>query len=161
MPSTLTHNKPAAPAEWYWHSLRGFDGLPKKGPRVDPRIVAFHNKTYGPNFKYTDFAPMFKAELFDADQWANLFKRAGIKYVVLTSKHHEGFTNWCSSTSWNWNSCDIGPKRDLVGELTKSVRDADMHMGLYLSMYEWYHPLYLQDVANNFTTSRYVDEIYW
>ena len=39
------------------------------------------------------------------------------RYVVLTSKHHEGFTNWPSHVSWNWNSMDVGPKRDLVGEL--------------------------------------------
>lgn len=66
-----------------------------------------------------------------------------------------------SAESFNWNACDMGPKRDLVGALSESVKAAGLHMGLYLSMYEWYHPLYLQDVANNFTTSRYVDEVYW
>ena len=47
-----------------------------------------------------------------------------------------------------------GPKRDLVGELTAAVRGAGLHMGLYHSIFEWFHPLYLQDKANNFTTSR-------
>ena len=64
---------------------------------------------------------VFTAELWDPDQWAGLFKKAGIKYVVLTSKHHEGFCEWCSAEAWNWNSCTVGPKRDLVGELTESV----------------------------------------
>lgn len=72
------------PAEWYWHSL----------VRDDPNVVAFHERVYGQDFTYADFGPMFKAELFDPDDWAILFKKAGIKYVVLTSKHHEGFTNW-------------------------------------------------------------------
>ena len=127
----------------------------------DEEVQAFHNKTYGPDFAYEQFAPRFTAELFEPDEWAALFARAGVKYVVLTSKHHEGFTNWCSAESWNWNACDIGPKRDLVGALTKSVRAAGLRMGLYLSMYEWYHPLYVADAAANFTTSRYVDEVYW
>ena len=156
-PSTVA--KPAIPSEWYWHSLKGgFSGC--CGDVPVERVVEFHNRTYGPDFDYTQFAPMFTAQLFEPDEWAALFKRAGIKYVVLTSKHHEGFTNWCSAESWNWNSCDVGPKRDLVGELTSSVKAAGLRMGLYLSMFEWYHPLYTQDHANNFSTSRYVDEVY-
>lgn len=90
-----------------------------------------------PSLGGTDFASSFRAELWNPDEWAALFQAAGIRYVVLTSKHHEGFTNWCSAESWNWNSCDVGPKRDLVGELTGSVRAAGLKMGLYLSMYEW------------------------
>ena len=96
----------AADRRRYWWLLDG---------SKDPEVVAFHNKTYGAKFKYADFAPMFTAELFDPDAWAALFKKAGIRYVVLTSKHHEGFTNWCSPRSWNWNACDAGPHRDLVG----------------------------------------------
>jgi alpha-L-fucosidase len=73
---------------------------------------------------------------------------------VLTSKHHEGFTMWPSNYSWNWNAMDVGPHRDLVGELAQAVRSrTDMHFGLYHSMFEWFHPLYLQDKANNWTTS--------
>ena len=52
---------------------------------------------YGEDFKYADFANSFKAELFDADQWAALFAKSGAKYIVLTSKHHEGFTNFPSA----------------------------------------------------------------
>jgi len=142
---------PSWGSEWYWWSLDG---------KKDPKYIEFHTKNYGPDFKYAEFAPMFKAKLFDPDEWAALFKKAGIKYVVLTSKHHEGWTNWCSNYSWNWNSCDNGPKRDLVGDLAKSVRAAGIHFGLYHSIFEWFHPLYLQDKANKYTTSRYVDEVY-
>lgn len=143
---------PATLAEWYWWGLSGAKSEP---------TVSWHKKTYGEDFSYAEFAPMFKAEFFDPDEWAAMFKDAGIKYVVLTSKHHEGFTNWCSKESFNWNSCDTGPKRDLVADLTKSVRAAGLHMGLYHSIFEWFHPLYLQDKANNFTTRRYVDEVYY
>ena len=72
-------------------------------------------KNYPPGFKYTDFARDFKAEHYDPDYWADLFKESGAKYVVLTSKHHEGFCMWPSVNSWNWNSMDVGPHRDIVG----------------------------------------------
>jgi alpha-L-fucosidase len=94
---------------------------------------------------------MFKAELFNPDQWADLFSKSGAKYVVLTSKHHEGFTLWPSAQSWNWNSVDIGPHRDLCGDLTNSVKKAGLHMGFYYSLYEWYNPIYRSDLQ------KYVD----
>lgn len=143
---------PSWGSEWYWWNLDG---------AKDPKYQAFHNNTYGPSFKYPDFAPMFTAELFEPDQWAALFKKAGIKYVVLTSKHHEGFTNWCSAEAFNWNACDAGPHRDLVGDLASSVRAAGLHMGLYHSIFEWFHPLYLQDKAAGYRTRRFVDEVYY
>ena len=69
---------------------------------------------------YQNFAPMFRAELFDPDHWADVFQRSGAKYVVLTSKHHEGFALWPSaeaSRTWGrpWNAVEIGPRRDLAG----------------------------------------------
>ena len=87
----------------------------------------------------------FKAEFFDPDQWARIFKRSGAKYVVLTSKHHDGyclFPNKESSKSYGmpWNSADSGPKKDLVGELTNSVRKEGLKMGLYYSIWDWYNP---------------------
>eukprot|EP00128_Syssomonas_multiformis_P007768 Colp12_sorted_trinity150504_noHs@28383 len=131
-------------AEWYEHDLI-------KNPGSE--TARFHNQTYGEHFKYADFAHMFKAELFDADQWADLFKRSGAKYVVPTSKHHEGFTLWPSPESWNWNSVDVGPHRDLIGELTTALKKKDIHAGIYYSLYEWFHPIYLRN------QSQYIDEI--
>jgi alpha-L-fucosidase len=55
------------------------------------------------------FASRFTAELFEPDQWADIFVRSGDCLVVLTSKHHEGFCPWPSADSWNWNSVDVGP----------------------------------------------------
>lgn len=116
-------------AEWY-----EADVLNKPGKGQD-----FHNRVYGRDFEYRSFAPMFKAELFDPEYWAKLFNRAGAKYVVLTSKHHDGFALWPSSSPYskNWNSVDVGPKRDLLGDLTKAVRDEGMRMGYYYSLMEW------------------------
>jgi len=132
-------------AEWYWNKLLN------TGSKVNKYFVEFHNKTYGPDFRYQDFAPMFRAELFDPDQWARLFKESGARYIVLTSKHHEGFTLWPSTQSWNWNSVDIGPHRDLCGDLTASVKKQGIHMGFYYSLYEWFNPLYRNDL------NKYVD----
>ncbi len=129
-------------AEWYWNDMQNKNGDTWK----------FHAKTYGEDFKYQDFAPMFKAELFDPAQWADIFARSGAKYIVLTSKHHEGFCLWPSAQSWNWNAMDVGPHRDLAGELTEAVKARGLKMGFYYSLYEWFNPLYKSDVK------RYVDE---
>jgi len=127
-------------AEWYWNSLTS-----KK-----LATVAFHDNTYGANFQYPEFAPMFKAELFDPDRWADVFQRSGAKYVVLTSKHHDGFALWPSADAdrdWSrpWNSVTAGPHRDLLGDLTDAVRRKGVRMGFYYSLYEWYNPLWLKD----------------
>jgi alpha-L-fucosidase len=133
-------------AEWYWWRMMN------TSDKAGQLFREYHNRMYGEQFKYQDFAPMFKAEHFEPDQWADLFKRAGAKYVVLTSKHHEGFTLWPSAQSWNWNSVDIGPHRDLCGDLTTAVKDAGLKMGFYYSLYEWYNPLYRSNLA------KYVDD---
>ncbi len=132
-------------AEWYWYRIND-------NSEAGKLFRAYHNKTYGEDFMYQDFAGDFKAEHFDPAQWADLFKRAGAKYVVLTSKHHEGFTLWPSEQSWNWNSIDVGPHRDLCGDLSRAVKDAGLHMGFYYSLYEWFNPQYHNDI------DKYVDE---
>ncbi|KAA8586197.1 hypothetical protein FQN60_007766 [Etheostoma spectabile] len=130
---------------WYWwHSQR----------RAEE--VEFMQKNYPPGFKYADFASEFRAEFFEPDKWADIFKASGARYVVFTSKHHEGFTNWPSASSWNWNSMDVGPHRDLVGELATAIRKKSLHFGLYHSLYEWYNPLYLLDQASGYKTQHFV-----
>lgn len=108
-------------------------------------FMDYHRRTYGENFTYQDFAPMFRAEHFDPSQWAALFKKAGAKYVVLTSKHHDGFCLWPSQYSPKWNSVAIGAHRDLAGELSSAVKNAGLHMGFYYSLLEWSHPLYKKE----------------
>lgn len=137
-------------AEWYWNHIQSTKP-------EDAGWREFHRKTYGENFNYQDFAPRFTAELFDANQWADLFARAGIKYVVPTSKHHEGFALWPSaeaSRTWGrpWNATEIGPKRDLMRELADATRAHGLKFGFYYSLYEWFNPLWQTDRA------RYVSE---
>ena len=140
-------------AEWYWNALTS--GRASDDPKKQATWL-FHQRTYGADFPYQDFAPMFKAELWDPGHWADVFQRSGARYVVLTSKHHDGFALWPSkeaSRDWGrpWNAAEIGPHRDLVGELTQAVRAKGLRMGLYYSLYEWYNPLWLHDRARYVT----------
>jgi len=140
---------PSYNSEWFWWQWKG---------SKTPSTVQFMEKNYRPGFSYTDFAPQFTAELYNPDQWADILGASGAQYVVLTSKHHEGFTNWGGKYSWNWNSVDNGPHRDLVGDLANSIRKkTKLHFGLYYSLFEWFHPLWLQDKNNKFSTKDYVD----
>jgi alpha-L-fucosidase len=90
-----------------------------------------HIATYGAQdkFGYKDFIPMFKAEKFDAAAWAELFKKAGAKYVVPVAEHHDGFAMYGSGLS-DWTVAKMGPHRDTTGELAKAVRAAGLHFGL-------------------------------
>ena len=122
-------------AEWYAKQLE----------EGKPEVSAYHTRAYGPGKKYEDFAADFRAELFDAAAWADLFKRAGAKYINLVSKHHDGFCMYKSDYAWNWNSVDIGPHRDFCAELKAALEGTDVRFGVYHSVYEWYNPLYLKN----------------
>jgi len=120
----------ASYAEWYY--ARVMDNKKNGG-------YQFHRDNYGVDFEYRDFAKDFKAELFEPVQWAELFNRAGARYVVLTSKHHDGYCLWPTNNPHKkgWNAGDSGPERDLVGDLTKAVRKEGLKMGLYYSIPDW------------------------
>lgn len=76
---------------------------------------------------------------------------------MLVSKHHDGYTMWPSKYSFSWNSVDVGPHRDIVRELADAVRaNTSMRFGLYHSLFEWFHPLYLADKQNQFKTNDFV-----
>lgn len=135
-------------SEWYQYWLQE-KTLFGNGDFTGKEVYNYHNKTYGEDFSYYDFGKKFKADLFEADEWTSLFKKAGARYVVLTSKHHDGFTLWPSKEAndrgFPWNSMEVGAKKDLVGELSQSVKSAGLKMGLYYSLYEWYHPWWQND----------------
>ena len=142
-------------AEWYWHAMT-IGQRPEANP-VEAGTWAYHLRQYGADYPYPSFAPQFRAELFDPDHWAEVFRGSGARYVVLTSKHHEGFALWPSreaSATWGrpWNAVEVGPKRDLVGDLSAAVRRAGLKMGFYYSLYEWFNPVWLEDKP------RYVNE---
>nr|CAB3247389.1 alpha-L-fucosidase-like [Phallusia mammillata] len=141
---------PSYVSEWFWNFWQG--------PTPHADVVNFMKQNYPPEFTYPDFARDFTTEFFDPEDWAEIFEESGAKYIVLTSKHHEGFTNWPSNVSWNWNSMDVGPHRDLVGELANAINKTSIKFGLYHSLFEWFNPLYLNDQAANFSTRKYVTD---
>lgn len=99
-----------------------------------------------PDFGYKDIIPKFKAEKWDPDEWAKLFAAVGAKYVVLTAEHHDGWANWDSDLT-PWNAMDMGPKRDLVGDLGKAVQKQGLK----------YAPSYHRERHTSFfTTKQYV-----
>lgn len=102
-----------------------------------------HLKTYGSEteFGYKDFIKMFRAEKFDPDEWAELFARAGAKFAGPVGEHHDGFTMWDTKLS-GWNSVQMGPHRDIVGELEKAVRLHGMKYMVALHHAEnwWFYP---------------------
>ena len=108
---------------------------------------------YPPSFRYQEFGRDFKAEFFNATKWAEIVAASGAKYYVFTSKHHDGFNNWPSTRNFGWNSVEVGPKKDIVGELAEAFKkQGKVRFGLYYSLYEWYHPLYMADKDSNYTT---------
>jgi len=126
-------------AEWYWLSA-----IHPGEQFADSR--AYHQQNYA-GTDYMDMADGFRAELFNASYWADLFYRSGAKYIVPTSKHHDGFALWPSvhaSRAYGrpWNAVDVGPKRDLIGEIAAAVRARGLKFGIYYSLYEWFHPLW-------------------
>lgn len=136
--------------------------------QVAPDIFEpFVNATERPGFTYQEYASRLTAELYRPEYWADSFAKSGAQYVVMTSKHHEGFCTWNSKdvpTTWNWNVMDLGPKRDILGDLAAEVRKQvsthtkkQMKFGIYHSLYEWYNPLYRFDKANKFATQHFVD----
>jgi len=112
---------PAFGNEWY----------PRRMYQKDDPCYAHHVETYGSHeeFGYKDFIPMFTAEKFDATEWATLFKEAGAKFVVPVAEHHDGFQMY-ESDLCRWNSVEMGPKRDVVGELADATRKLDMVFGV-------------------------------
>ena len=160
-------------AEWYWHAKDG-DQTGKHQAAVGRAAATqeFHNRIYGEDFEYSDFRSQFTANMFEPSEWAKVFKRSGAKYVVLTSKHHDGYCLWPSkeateSFGMPWNSVDSGPSRDLVGDLTDAVRGEGIKMGLYYSIWDWFNPYWPEEdqptrrskPCNYVTLKRYIHEV--
>jgi alpha-L-fucosidase len=112
------YSVPAHHNEWYEKHMYGAD-------------LAWHTQTFGPpeKFGYKDFIPLFKADKFQPDAWADLFRRAGARLVVPTAQHHDNFALWDSAVT-PFNAKRMGPHRDLVGELGAAVRKAGLRFGV-------------------------------
>lgn len=114
------YSVPAYGSEWY----------PRNMYQPGTEEYKHHLATYGPlkQFGYKDFIPLFKAEHYDPQAWAALFKASGARYVVPVFEHHDGFAMYDSGLS-DWTATKMGPHRDLAGDLAKAVRAEGLHLG--------------------------------
>ncbi len=115
------YSVPAFRTEWYPRHMHYKEGW------SDGLVYKHHVEKYGQptEFGYHDFVPLFKAENFDADEWAKLFVKAGARFVGPVAEHHDGFSMWDSKHT-PWNSMNKGPKRDITGELEKAIKKEGM-----------------------------------
>lgn len=114
------YSVPAFGSEWYPRNMY-IQGSPE---------FEHHVKTYGPHsqFGYKDFIPLFRAERFDPEAWAELFQEAGARYVVPVAEHHDGFQMYRSDIS-HWNAFEMGPRRDVLGELKAACERRGLVLG--------------------------------
>lgn len=109
-------------AEWYFNTIR-IEGSPARQ----------HQDEVWGGAPYDDFLDRWGAEEFDPADWAALFRRAGARYVIPTTKHHDGIALWDAPGTGDRNTVRRGPRRDLVGDIGAAVRDAGMRFGVYYS----------------------------
>ncbi len=142
-------------SEWYANSVRVGEG-----PTYE-----HHKKTYGLDYPYENFADEWKAENWKPGEWTRLFEKAGAKYVVLVTKHHDGFCLFPSQHT-DFSSVNRGPMRNITGELCEEVAKTDMKMGLYYSGYlNWTfddEPVFSKKNINTYCspTYEYADFVY-
>src|SRR5258708_3589146 len=89
--------------------------------------------------EYEKLAPTWRPGPTPAREWARLAKQAGMKYMVLTTKHHEGFCLWATQQT-DYNAARLGPHRDLVAEYVAACREYGLKVGFYYSLMDWHHP---------------------
>ena len=116
------YSVPAAENEWYPRNMYN----PKDGAHKNFEEHYGHDDAAK---GYKDLIPLFRAEHFNATEWAKLFKESGARYVVPVAEHHDGFSMYDSGLS-DWTVVKMGPKRDTLGELEKAVRAEGLHFGL-------------------------------
>jgi alpha-L-fucosidase len=115
------YSVPAHVSEWYPHMM--YD---RKSP-----VFKWHQEHWGPQsmFGYKDFIPLFKAERWKPEEWVDLFRRAGAKYVVPVGEHHDGFPMYDSHLT-EWTVAKMGPRRDVVGEIRREARNQGLYFGV-------------------------------
>lgn len=144
---------PAFGSEWY----------PRNMYIQGSKEYEHHIKTYGPHkeFGYQDFIPLFKAENFDPDAWAALFRQAGARYVVPVAEHHDGFQMYKSRLS-PWNAAEMGPGRDVLGELKTACERQGLVLGASSHRMEhWFFLSHGRDFDSGIPRNPERDSLYW
>jgi alpha-L-fucosidase len=121
---------PAFGNEWYPNHMYG-GGL----------CYPHHAETYGEpdEYGYKEFIPKFTAENYNAEEWAKIFKETGAKFAGPVAEHHDGFSLWDSKVN-KWNAKNMGPKRDIVGELEKAIKGQDLKfITTFHHSHNWYY----------------------
>lgn len=136
--------------EWLYKGLLGRDP-----GRL--RAMSYYADTSLPvREMYAQLARHWHAELWQPDEWAQMFRDAGAQYVLLVTKHHDGYSLWDDPYQPQWNSTVSGPRRNIVDELTAAVRRAGLRMGFYYSLPEWSNPLHRWTLDPADSIGRYV-----
>lgn len=147
------YSVPAFSSEWYSRNMY-IQGSPE---------YEHHRKTYGPQdrFGYKDFIPLFKGERFDAGAWATLFKESGARYVVPVAEHHDGFQMYKSEIS-HWNAFEMGPCRDVLGELKEACNARGLELGASSHRVEhWFFMGHGKDFASDVREPMQRGDFYW
>ncbi len=133
-------------AEWYGRWMHVTDDTTDVGATRGHATAKYHRETYGDpsEFTYRDFIPMWKAEKFDAEEWADLFASGGAKFFTMMAMHHDNYPLWDSETT-PLNSVNSGPKCDFVAEMEKAIRKRGLKFGVSnhsawnSTFFEYYH----------------------
>jgi alpha-L-fucosidase len=115
------YSVPAFENEWYSRRMYRDETLKRFGREIN--FYRHHREHWGPQdtFGYKDLAKLFTAEKFDPEDWAELFLQAGARFAGPVAEHADGFAMWDSALT-DWDAKDVGPRRDIVGLLEKSIK---------------------------------------
>jgi alpha-L-fucosidase len=137
------------PEKWQWFSESRFGLFVHWGPyaaygRGEQVLFREHldQRVYG------EAACRWNPQHFDASEWAETARRAGMRYAVLTSRHHDGFCMWDSRFT-DYSSARQAPRRDFVREFLEAFRAAGLRVGLYYSLADWRIPAYWEGKAHD------------
>jgi alpha-L-fucosidase len=145
------YSVPATDGEWYprWMYVPDRDENQWGG-----KIYKKHRETYGEDFDYHDFIPMWKAPNFDAEKWVDMFEGMGAKFIGSIAEHHDGFSLWDSQVN-EWNSVGMGPQIDVVRAIAEETKKRDLkfmatfHHGFNHMFYPKYENKYLRKVSRH------------
>ncbi|WP_066630876.1 alpha-L-fucosidase [Labilibacter marinus] len=147
------YSVPATDGEWYPRWMY----VPDRDPNQwGGKIYKTHRETYGENFDYHDFIPMWKAPKFNAKEWVDMFEGSGAKFIGSIAEHHDGFSLWDSKVN-EWNSVGMGPGIDVVKAIAEETKKRDLKFmaTFHHGFHNMFYPKQNQTVLRPVTTNKY------